>query len=118
MNGYVKYFDDNKYMNVSVHDTELLKNTMQYGITYFNGDKIPQDNEYYCNIVILLDFVVKIDNEYHPQIFLEECKYAMKKKKIMKGMNNTINNIINEELNLDESDDESNNYKSKESDES
>ena len=53
--------------------------------------------------VILLDSFVKIDNDYHPQIFLEECKYAVKKKKII--------NAINEELNSDEPDesDEENN---------
>ena len=58
---------------------------------------------------MLLDSVVKIDNDYYPQIFLEECKYAVKKKKIIK--------TINEELNLDESNDESDNDKSIESDE-
>ena len=43
-------------------------------------------------------------------IFLEECKYVIKKKKII--------NSINEELNLDESEDESDDDKSKESNES
>ena len=56
-----------------------------------------------------MDAVSKIDNDYYPQIFLEECKYAVKKKNIM--------NTINEELDLDESDDESDNGKSNESDE-
>ena len=42
-------------------------------------------------------------------MFLEESKYAVKKKKVM--------NTINEELDLDESDDESENDKSNESDE-
>ena len=33
MNGYVNCFDsNNKYMNFLIHDKELLKNTMQYGI--------------------------------------------------------------------------------------
>ena len=38
--------------------------------TNFLGNKIPEDNEYYtCLSVILLDSVVKIDNDYYPQIF-------------------------------------------------
>ena len=45
--------------------------------------------------------------KYYPQILLEECKYALKKKKII--------NAINSELKLDESDDESDNDKSNES---
>ena len=50
--------------------------------------------------------VVNADKKYYPQIFLEECKYAVIKKRIM--------NTINEELNLNESDDESDNDKSNE----
>ena len=41
-------------------------------------------------------------------MFLQECKYALKKKKII--------NKINEELDLDESDDEPDNDKSNKSD--
>ena len=68
--------------------------------TNFRGNKTPEDNECCtCLSVILLDTVVKINNDYYPEIVLEEWKYAIKKKKIM--------NTINEELNLDESDDES-----------
>ena len=50
--------------------------------------------------VILLDSVINVDKIYYPQIILEECKYAVKKEKII--------NTINEELDLDESIDESN----------
>ena len=61
-----------------------------------------------CLSVILLDSIfVNTNKEYYPQVFLEECKYAVKKKKVM--------NTIKEELKLDESDDESD--KSDESDE-
>ena len=52
-----------------------------------------------CLSVILLDSVfVNSDKEYCPQIHLEECKYAIKKKKV---------NTINEDLELSECDDES-----------
>ena len=71
---------------------------------------MPEENEYYtCLYVVLLDSVVKIDIDYYPKIFLQECKYAVKKKKIMSA--------INEKLDLDESDDESDNDKSNKSDE-
>ena len=51
--------------------------------TNFQHNKIPKDNEYCtCLSVILLDSVfVNSDKEYYPQIFLEECKYAIKNKK-------------------------------------
>ena len=69
--------------------------------TNFQHNKIPKHNEYCaCLSVILLDSIfVNSDKEYYPQIFLEECKYAIKNKKIV--------NTINEDLELSESDDES-----------
>ena len=45
--------------------------------------------------------LIQIKNVLH-KYFLEECKYALKKKKII--------NKINEELNLDESDIDDQNY--------
>ena len=42
---------------------------------------------------------INSNKEYYPQIFLEECKYAIKVKKIIKA--------TNEDLKLNESDDES-----------
>ena len=63
--------------------------------TNFHDDKIPEENERHeCLSVILVDSVVKVDKKFYPQILLEECKYAMKKKYIM--------NTTDEELNLDE----------------
>ena len=48
----------------------------------------------------LLDSIfVNSNKKYYPQIFLEECKYAIKDNKII--------NTINEDLKLNESDDES-----------
>ena len=68
--------------------------------TNFQHHEIPRDNEYFvCLSIILLDSIfVNSDKEYYPQILLEECKYVIKKKKIV--------NIINEDLKLSESDDE------------
>ena len=69
--------------------------------TNFQHNKIPKDNEYCaCLSVILLDSIfVNSNKEYYPQIFLEECKYAIKGRKIV--------NAINEDLKSNESDDES-----------
>ena len=79
-------------------------------ITNFQDNKIPKDNEYCaCLSVILIDPVVNVDRKYDSQIFLQECKYAVKKKKIIHS--------IYTELNLDESDDRCDNEKSNKSDE-
>ena len=51
--------------------------------TNFQHNKIPKDNEYRVRLsVISLDSIfVNSDKEYYPQIFLGECKYAIKTKK-------------------------------------
>ena len=69
--------------------------------TNFQHNKIPKDNKYCaCLSVILVDSTfVNSNKKYYPQIFLEECKYAVKDRKII--------NTINEELKLNKSDDES-----------
>ena len=83
---------NDKYINkIKTYNNRLYTN--------FQYNEIPKDNEYCtCLSVILLDSVVKTDNDYYPQIFLEEGKYPIKKKK--------ITNKNNEELELSESDDE------------
>ena len=84
----------NKYIKTKI------KNYSNKKYTNFQYNEIPKDNEYCtCLSVILLDCIfVNSDKKYYSQIFLEECKYAIKKKKTM--------NTINEELELTESDDE------------
>ena len=69
--------------------------------TNFQHNKIPKDNEYCaCLSVILLDSIfVNSNKEYYPQIFLEECKYAIKDRKVV--------NTINKDLELSDSNDES-----------
>ena len=37
-----------------------------------------------CSSVILIDSVFRRGKNYYPQVFLEECKYVVKEKKIPK----------------------------------
>ena len=46
----------------------------------------------------MLDSVVNADKKYRPQIFLKECKYEIKNRKIM--------NTINKQLKLDKTEDD------------
>ena len=48
--------------------------------TNFVGTEIPKENMHYaCNACITIDSVMKIEKKYYPQVYLEECKYKMKK---------------------------------------
>ena len=90
---------NDKYMktNIKIYNDRIYTN--------FQHNKIPKDDESCaCLSVILLDSLfVNLDKEYYPLIFLEECKYATKNKKIV----NTINEHLELSDEFDESDNES-----------
>ena len=48
--------------------------------TNFLGDDVPKENMCYtCIACITIDSVLRIDKKNHPQVYLEECKYKVKK---------------------------------------
>ena len=79
---------------MKIYNAKVYKN--------FQHNKIRKDKEYcICLSIILLHSIfVNLNKQYYLQIFLEECKYAIKDK--------TIANTVNEDLKFNESDDESN----------
>ena len=53
--------------------------------TNFLGDKVPKENEHYtCIVCITIDSVMRMEKKNYPQVYLEECKYRMKKTKMTK----------------------------------
>ena len=43
----------------------------------------PQEKiEYVCIPCISIDSILKIDKMYYPQVYLEQCKYKMKERKV------------------------------------
>ena len=47
------------------------------------GDKIPKENKHYtCIACITIDFVMRMEKKNYPQLYLEECKHRMKKRKM------------------------------------
>ena len=79
------YGDNNKYIKTK---------TKSYGDkvnTNLQGNKIPKENgPYKCLSLIMLDSVIKVGKNCHPQTLLEECKYKTKKNK----MDNLINDYL------------------------
>ena len=83
-----------------VYNDKYIKSKISlYSINFYDTKMLIENKRYICLFVILLDSIfANLHKEYYSQIFLKECKYTVKSKKIM--------NSINEELELDESDDE------------
>ena len=116
MHGYIKYFDNgrkvyNKYNEIwevirkllkvkfavnPVRDDKFLvaklKIFNKINRTTFNDDNIPKErNHCICIPAIDIDSVLKIDNKrVYPQAYLEQCKYKLKKRKIVNYIDDEI----------------------------
>ena len=50
--------------------------------TLFSGNEIPKErNHYICIAAICIDFVLRVDKKNYPQVYLEQCKYKIKRRK-------------------------------------
>ena len=48
----------------------------------FSNDEVPIEKIHYiCVAAINIDSVLKIDKKVYPQVYLEQCKYKLKKKR-------------------------------------
>ena len=48
--------------------------------TNFLGNGVPKENMHYtCIACITIDSVMRMDKKNYPQVYLEECKYKVKK---------------------------------------
>ena len=67
---------DEKYIKVKVREfSGVIK-------TNFLDDKIPKENEHYtCIACITIDSVMRMEKKIYQQVYLEECKYRVKKTK-------------------------------------
>ena len=59
--------------------------------TTFTNNAIPIEKDHYiCIPVIDINSVLKIDKKAYPQAYLEQCKYKLKKRKIMNYIDDEI----------------------------
>ena len=67
---------DDKYIKTKVKTFSSMINTL------FSGNEIPKErNQYNCVAGICIDFVLKVDKKNYPQVYLEQCKYKIKRRK-------------------------------------
>ena len=68
--------------------------------TTFTNNAIPIEKDHYiCIPVIDIDSVLKIDKKAYPQAYLEQCKYKLKKRKIV---NYIGDELIDEDSDIDD----------------
>ena len=69
-----------------------LKLFKKKNLTTFNNNNIVpiEKNHYVCIPAIDIHSVLKIDKKAYPQAYLEECKYKLKKRKIVSFIDSEI----------------------------
>ena len=111
MNGHIKIYSYIKYDEIWNVVKGLLKLKFTVGpirndkyilaklkifkrknLTTFNNNNIvpTEKNNYICIPAIDIDSVLKIDKKVYPQAYLEECKYKLKKRKLVSFIDSEI----------------------------
>ena len=76
---------DEKYIKAKVRefDSKIKTNVL--------GNGVPKENMHYtCIACITIDSVMRIDKKNHPQVYLEECKYRVKKIQMSRFINTEL----------------------------
>ena len=68
-----------------------LKIFKKKNLTTFSNNIIPSEKNYsICIPAMFIDSVLKIDKKVYPQAYLEQCKYKIKKRKIVSFIDSEI----------------------------
>ena len=80
---------------MSVYDGKYLKTKVREydGVikTNFLGNDVPKENMHYtCIACITIDCVMRMEKKNFPQVYLEECKYKIKKMQMSRFINTEL----------------------------
>ena len=95
-----------KFHSMPVYDEKYIKAKVREfnGVikTNFLGDEIPKEDMHYtCIACITIDSVMRMEKKNYPQVYLEECKYKIKKIKMSKFINTELESESESELEFD-----------------
>ena len=76
---------EEKYLKTKVREYDgVIK-------TNFLGNDVPKENMHYtCIACITIDYVMRMEKKNFPQVYLEECKYKIKKIKMSRFINTEL----------------------------
>ena len=93
---YSKPNYDGKYTKTKVKTFSSVINTL------FSGNKIPKGRIHYvCIPAISIDSVLKVGKKHYLQVYLEECKYKIKKRELPSFLDDEVC-LSSDESNLDD----------------
>ena len=81
-----------KFHSEPVYDQTYIKAKVREfdGVikTNFLGNGVPKENMHYtCIACVTIDSIMRMDKKYYPQVYLEECKYKVKKMQLSRFIN-------------------------------
>ena len=84
-----------KFYSLPVYDQRYLKTKVrEYDgkiKTNFLGNGAPKENtQYACIACITIDSILGIEKKNYPQVYLEECKYRVKKIQVLRFINTEL----------------------------
>ena len=87
-------------LNIKLHSMPVYsEKNIKTKVKEFNGviktnfldDEIPKENEHYaCIACINIDSIIRLEKTNYPEVYLEECKYKIKKIKISEFINTEL----------------------------
>ena len=95
-----------KLHSMSVYDEKYIKTKVREfnGVskTNFLDNEVPKANVHYtCIVCITIDSVMRMEKKNYSQVYLEECKYKIKKIKMSKFINTELESEPDSELESD-----------------
>ena len=95
-----------KFYSEPVYEYKYLKAKVREfdGVikTNFLSNGLPKENMYYtCIACITIDSVINFNKKNHPQVYLEECKYRIKKTQMPKFINTELKSDSESDSDLD-----------------
>ena len=77
---------EDKYLKTKV---KTFNNTINI---LLSGDEISKERIHYvCISAVCIDSVLRRDKKNYPQIYLEQCKYKIKKRQLVSFIDNEVN---------------------------
>ena len=81
-NNLKKELDSESVYNEKYLKAKIKSYNGQININFHDNIIPKEDSQFICLPVILINSVYRTGKNYYPQVFLEECKYVVKEKKM------------------------------------
>ena len=96
-----------KFHSEPVYEYKYLKTKVteyngEIKINFLNNGMSKENMHYSCIVCITIDSIINFNQKNHPQVYLEECEYRIKKTQMSKFIKNELKPDSESESDLDD----------------